>query len=65
MPGGPSAVSDVATLMTERDRLDSTRPASPLYRAPDAIVVDTTGKPVDLVVGEVLDVVRKALSAEP
>jgi cytidylate kinase len=63
--GGPTTVSDVATLLTERDRLDSTRPASPLYRAENAIVVDTTGKSVELVVAEVLEVVRKALSPEP
>jgi cytidylate kinase len=60
--GGPIAVADVATLMTERDRLDSTRPTSPLYRAADAVVVETTGKSIDLVVAEVLDVVRKALN---
>ena len=60
--GGPTAVADVATLMTERDRLDSTRPTSPLYRAADAIVVDTTGKSIELVVTEVLDVVKRALS---
>jgi cytidylate kinase len=59
--GGPTAVSDVATLLTERDRLDSTRPTSPLHRAADAIVVDTTGKSIDLVVAEVLDLVRKAV----
>jgi len=56
--GGPTAVADVATLMTERDRLDSTRTTSPLYAAEDAIVVDTTGKPVDDVVEEVLRVVE-------
>jgi cytidylate kinase len=59
--GGPTAVADVATLLTERDRLDSTRPTSPLHAAADALVVDTTGKSIDLVVAEVLDVVRKAL----
>ena len=63
--GGPTTVSDVATLLTERDRLDSTRPTSPLYRAENAIVVDTTGKSVELVVAEVLEVVRKALNPEP
>jgi cytidylate kinase len=57
--GVPSAVSDVATLLTERDQIDRTRIASPLYAAPDAIVVDTTGKPVDEVVREVMEVVRK------
>ena len=56
--GGPTAVADVATLMTERDRLDKTRSTSPLYAAPDAIVVDTTGKAVDAVVDEVLRVVN-------
>jgi len=56
--GVPAAVSDVATLLTERDRLDRTRTASPLYAAPDAIVVDTTGKSVEEVVNEVLKTVN-------
>ena len=56
--GLPSAVSDVAKMMTERDRSDSTRTASPLYAAPDAHVIDTTGKSVDDVVKEVMTVVR-------
>jgi cytidylate kinase len=64
--GGPAAVADVATLLTERDRLDSTRSTSPLYAAPDAEVVDTTGKPIDAVVKEVLRVVdRKSTSPKP
>src|SRR5205085_4091838 len=48
--GVPAAVADVATLLTERDRLDRTRATSPLYAAPDAVVVDTTGKSVSAVV---------------
>ena len=48
------AVSDVATALTERDRLDSTRATSPLYAASDAVVIDTTGKSVSDVVGEVM-----------
>ena len=56
--GGPAAVSEVATLLIERDRLDSTRATSPLYAAPDAIVVDTTGKMIDEVVKEVMEIVR-------
>jgi cytidylate kinase len=55
----PVAVSDVATLLTERDESDRTRTASPLYAAPDAHIVDTTGKSVDDVVGEVMAVVRR------
>jgi cytidylate kinase len=61
--GGPEKVADVATLLTERDRLDTTRAASPLYAAADAVVVDTTGKQVDVVVGEVMEIVNKRLEA--
>ena len=57
--GGPTAVADVATALTARDQLDRTRAASPLYAAPDAIVIDTTGKPITQVVDEVLRVVKK------
>jgi cytidylate kinase len=55
--GVPAAVSEVATLLTARDQIDRTRTASPLYAAPDAIVVDTTGKPADEVVREVMRIV--------
>jgi cytidylate kinase len=56
--GGPTAVNEVATLLTERDRLDRTRLTSPLYAAADAVVVDTTGKSVDEVVAEVMRVIK-------
>jgi cytidylate kinase len=59
--GVPAAVSEVATLLTERDRLDSTRAASPLYAAADAVRVDTTGKSIEAVVAEVMAVVRARL----
>ena len=57
--GGPSAVSDVKTMLTDRDQQDRTRSASPLYAAEDAIVIDTTGKSVEQVVAEVMQVVRR------
>jgi cytidylate kinase len=57
--GGSSSVPDVASLMADRDRLDSTRPTSPLAMAPDAVHVDTTGLPVEEVVDRVLKVVRE------
>jgi cytidylate kinase len=60
--GGPEKISDVATLLTERDRLDSTRAASPLYAAADALVIDTTGKKVEEVVAGVMEIVREKLS---
>jgi cytidylate kinase len=55
--GGPTAVAEVATALTARDEIDRTRAASPLYAAADAIVIDTTGRPITDVVNEVLRVV--------
>jgi len=57
--GVPVAVSEVATQLTERDRSDRTRAASPLYAAEDAVVIDTTGKSVIDVVDEVLAIVKQ------
>jgi cytidylate kinase len=57
--GVPSAVSEVKTMLTDRDQQDRTRSASPLYAAEDAIVIDTTGKSVEQVVAEVMQVVRR------
>ena len=57
--GVPAKVAEVATLLTERDRLDQTRAASPLYAAPDAVVIDTTGKSVEAVVGEVMAMIAE------
>jgi cytidylate kinase len=62
--GGPTAVSDVISMLTARDEIDRTRSASPLYAAADASVVDTTGKGIDQVVDEVMTVIRLR-SAEP
>ncbi len=60
---GPTAVGDVAPLLTARDESDRTRTASPLFAAADAVVVDTTGKSVDEVVREVLKVIARKLRA--
>jgi cytidylate kinase len=57
--GVPTAVADVATLLTQRDEIDRTRTASPLYAAADAIILDTTGKDVDAVVKEALTLIRQ------
>lgn len=56
--GRHRAASQVASDLHERDRIDSTRAASPLQRAEDAIHIDTTGKPVARVVDEVLAIIR-------
>jgi cytidylate kinase len=49
--------------MTRRDRLDSSRAASPLTRAADAIEIDTTTLRIDDVVAAVLELVRARLGA--
>ena len=61
--GGPAAVAEVKTALTERDELDRTRPASPLHAAADAVVIDTTGKSVEEVVGEIMGVIERRLGA--
>jgi cytidylate kinase len=53
-------IADVATALAERDRSDSTRAASPLAVAPDALVLDTTGMPLDQVIERVLEIVRRS-----
>ncbi len=56
--GVPAAVSEVATLLTQRDEQDRTRTISPLFAAKDAVHVDTTGKDVEEVVRDVMAVVH-------
>jgi len=55
---GPTAVAEVASALTARDELDRTRAVSPLHAAEDAVLVDTTGKPVAAVVEEVMRLIR-------
>lgn len=45
--------------MTERDARDSTREDSPLVAAPDAVVIDTTGVPIDEVLRQMMVIVEK------
>ena len=47
----------VAADMARRDHLDSTRTASPLTVADDAVHLDTTDRPIDEVIDEVLALV--------
>jgi cytidylate kinase len=48
------AGEEVAKDIARRDAADSTRAASPLYAADDALVIDTTNRPIDEIVEEVL-----------
>ena len=55
------AIDVVADALAARDHLDRTRRASPLRRAPDATVLDTTGLPIAAVVARVLEIVKACL----
>ncbi|HEX6506418.1 MAG TPA: (d)CMP kinase [Chloroflexota bacterium] len=54
------STTDIARLGA-RDQQDSTRPASPLRRAPDAIVIDTDGMAADEVVVHALELAARQL----
>ena len=47
--------------IAERDQRDTSRAISPLVASADAVMMDTTGLPVDTVVGRVLDLARERL----
>jgi len=56
--GSQSGQAAVAAAIQARDASDTTRAASPLTLAADAVRIDTTGMPIDEVVERVLDVVK-------
>jgi CMP/dCMP kinase len=55
-----SDVAAVAADIERRDRLDSTRAASPLTKAPDAVELDTTDLVVDEVIDRLVDIATKS-----
>lgn len=55
-------VEELKEAISARDEADATREISPLVQAPDAVAVDTTGKSIDEVVREVVDLARSKLS---
>jgi cytidylate kinase len=59
--GGSHDVATVATEINARDRTDSTRAASPLTAAADAVRVDTTGLTIEQVVAQVVAMVKARL----
>jgi len=50
---------EILRKIQERDSRDKEREKYPFKAAPDAVVVDTTGKDVDEVIAEVMDLVEK------
>jgi cytidylate kinase len=55
---GGRSVSDIAAELAARDRADSTRKASPLRAADDAVVIDTGNLTIDQVVEAIVKLVR-------
>ena len=58
--GGQTAVAAVAADLARRDGLDSSRTASPLQAAPDAVHLDSSTLDAAQVVERVLDLARRA-----
>lgn len=55
-------ISALKATIEERDRSDMERDESPLMQAPDAVVVDSTDKPIPDVVDEIAGLVKGAVS---
>jgi CMP/dCMP kinase len=53
------SVQEVKSNLTERDKIDSTREASPLKKASDAFVVDTSSVTIDEQVDIIIDIIKK------
>ena len=52
--GGQASLAFVQSELVARDASDSTRPVAPLSMAPDAIYIDTTTMPIEVVVNHVM-----------
>ena len=61
--GQQGSLANVQSELVARDQSDSTRPVAPLSMAPDAIYIDTTTMPVDVVVNRVMMLVAEKLEA--
>jgi cytidylate kinase len=61
--GDPSTFEEVLADQLRRDRDDSERSVAPLRPAPDALVLDTSGVPLDAVVERLVSEVQARLAA--
>ena len=59
--GSQAGQAAVAEAIQARDKADTTRTISPLAIAPDAVLIDTTGMPIEQVVDQVMGLVRSKL----
>jgi CMP/dCMP kinase len=58
--GGPDGTGESADQVARRDHLDSSRAVAPTKASEDALIIDTTGRPVDEVVDEIVALVQAA-----
>lgn len=58
LPVDPSSLSELEREIERRDRSDTERAVSPLLKADDATVIDTTGLSLDEVVDRIAQIVR-------
>lgn len=56
--GNELTLEEIKKSIIERDFKDSSRKISPLKKAQDAIEVDTSNKSIDMVIGEILELVK-------
>ena len=63
--GVAATLAALSLEIAERDLRDTTRAASPLVASADAILLDTTGMPINSVVERVLAAARERLSRRP
>ena len=59
--GGQAGQEAVAASIAARDEADTTRTASPLTLAADAVYINTTDMPIDQVVSKVMQLVRQKI----
>jgi CMP/dCMP kinase len=58
-------ITEIAEKLAARDLADSTRTASPLRPADDAVIIDTGGMTIDEVVRQITDLARSQTSRPP
>lgn len=56
--GRDVTMEQIAAELAERDRRDRHRAATPLVKAPDAILIDTSSMPLDRVIERVLEIIQ-------
>jgi cytidylate kinase len=61
--GVAATLAALSLEIAERDRRDISRSASPLVASADAVLLDTTGMPVNAVVSRVLEIARSRLGS--